>query len=143
VKGALRFHDARREGITAPRMSLEQELGAYINLATFKRDGGAVETPVWFAELDAKLYVFTEADSYKVKRLRRNPKVRVARCGAMGGVTGPWRDGTARVIEDGATERAAYVALRAKYGWQMRLVDLVSRIAGRIENRAILEITLQ
>ncbi len=29
---------------------------SYINLATFRRNGKAVETPVWFAILDGKLY---------------------------------------------------------------------------------------
>jgi PPOX class probable F420-dependent enzyme len=123
-------------------MNLDRELGSYISLVTFKRDGSPVETAVWFAERDAKLYVFTEGGSYKVKRLRRNSRVRVARCGAMGRVTGAWRDGRGRVIEDRRIEDAAYVALRAKYGWQMWLVDLLSRLAGRIDDRAILEITL-
>ena len=124
-------------------MNLDRELGNYISLVTFKRDGSPVETAVWFAEHDAKLYVFTEGDSYKVKRLRRDARVRVAGCGVMGRVTGEWRDGSARVIEDRRVEDAAYVALRAKYGWQMRLVDMLSRLAGRIDDRVILEITLE
>jgi PPOX class probable F420-dependent enzyme len=97
---------------------------------------------VWFAERDHKLYVFTERDSYKVKRLRRDARVKVARCGALGRVTGAWLSGHARVVEDARTEGAAYEALRAKYGWQMLLVDTFSRLAGRIDGRAILEISL-
>ena len=45
---------------------------AYLNLATFRRSGAAVETPVWFAAHAGRLYVFTEADAGKVKRLRAN-----------------------------------------------------------------------
>ena len=37
--------------------SLDSE--SYINLATFRRNGETVETPVWFAVRDGKLYVFT------------------------------------------------------------------------------------
>ena len=37
----------------------------YISLATFRRNGDAVRTPVWFAESGGCLYVFTEADSGK------------------------------------------------------------------------------
>ena len=123
-------------------MNLDRELGSYISLVTFRRDGKAVETPVWFAERDRRLYVFTEGGSYKVKRLRRDARVKVARCGALGRVTGPWRAGHGRVVEDHPTEAAAYEALRAKYGWQMTLVDALSRLAGRIDDRAILEISL-
>jgi len=36
--------------------------------------------------------------------------------------------------------RGADAALRAKYGWQMRLVDFFSRLTGRYGRRAILEI---
>jgi PPOX class probable F420-dependent enzyme len=121
-------------------MSLDRDFGSYVSLRTYKRDGRAVDTPVWFAERHRKLYVFTEGDSFKVKRLRRNPRVQVARCGAFGRVTGVWHDGTARVVADARTEAAAYEALRAKYGWQMRLIDLLSRLAGRMKGRVILEI---
>jgi uncharacterized protein len=121
---------------------LDRELGSYLSLATYRRDGRAVETPVWFAEREGKLYVFTEGGSYKVKRLRRDSRVRVARCGALGRVSGQWRSGSARVVDDARIVDSAYAALRAKYGWQMTLVDLLSRIAGRIGDRAILEISL-
>jgi hypothetical protein len=123
-------------------MNLDRELGSYVSLATFKRDGTAVETAVWFAERDDKLYVFTEGGSYKVKRLRRNPRVKVARCSALGRITGTWREGQGRVVDDERIEGAAYDALRAKYGWQMRLVDVLSRVAGRIDDRVIIEISL-
>jgi hypothetical protein len=34
-----------------------------------------VKTPVWFVLHDGALYVYTEADSWKVKRVRNNPRV--------------------------------------------------------------------
>ena len=127
----------------APAKNLDRELGSYISLRTYKKDGTAVDTPVWFAEGSGKLYVFTEADSYKVKRLRRDTRVQVAACGMTGSVSGAWLDGHARVVEGRRLVDRAYAALHAKYGWQMRLVDLLSRLAGRIHNRSILEIELQ
>jgi hypothetical protein len=51
----------------------------YISLATFRKSGQAVNTPVWFAEYDEKLYVMTRSDSGKYKRIRNNPQVRIAR----------------------------------------------------------------
>jgi len=70
----------------------------HICLATFKRDGTAVETPVWFAEANGKLYLRTIANSGKVKRIRNNPSVRLAPCTIAGKVTGPWLDAQARLL---------------------------------------------
>ena len=39
-----------------------------------RRNGNAVETPVWFAEHAGKLYVFSAGDAGKVKRLRNSPR---------------------------------------------------------------------
>ena len=100
---------------------------AYVSLLSYKRDGGSVATPVWAAPLDGKLVVFTLKDSFKVKRIRRNPKVRVAKCGVAGKLLGPWHDGTCVVVADPAHEARAYAALDAKYGWQMRLGTFLRR----------------
>lgn len=113
---------------------------SYINLVTFRRDGRGVPTPVWFARLGDRLYVFTDGTSAKVKRIRATKKVRIAACDVRGKVTGAWIDGRARVVAEPDLVARAYAALRAKYGWQMRLVDTVSWMAGRIGRRAILEI---
>lgn len=48
----------------------------YVSLATFRRDGRAVPTPVWVAEHAGRLYVFTEGTAGKVKRLRNDPRDR-------------------------------------------------------------------
>ena len=120
--------------------SLERE--RYISLATFRRNGKAVETPVWFALREGRLYVFSEARAGKVKRLRNDPRVRVAPCSVRGKVKGRWLEGRGRRVEDPAAVAAAYQALGRKYGWQMRLTDLLSRLAGRYDQRAILELEI-
>jgi len=112
----------------------------YLSLATFRRSGVEVRTPVWFAAADGKLYVFTSGDSGKAKRLRNSPRARIAPCDARGGVRGAWREATARLVTDRARIARAGDALRAKYGWQMTILDLFSRVAGRIERRAWIEI---
>ena len=112
----------------------------YLSLATFRRSGVEVRTPVWFAAADGKLYVFTSGDSGKAKRLRNSPRARIAPCDARGGVWGAWREATARLVTDRALIARAGDALRAKYGWQMTILDLFSRVAGRIERRAWIEI---
>jgi uncharacterized protein len=113
---------------------------AYLSLATFRRDGRAVQTPVWFARRGDRLYVFSEGDAGKVKRLRNGPRARVAACNVRGGLRGDWIEARGRVVDDANTVRDAYAALRAKYGWQMAVVDFFSRLTGRIGNRAIVEL---
>jgi PPOX class probable F420-dependent enzyme len=61
----------------------------YVSLITFRKSGVAVPTPVWFGEKDDKLYVKTRSDSGKYKRIRNNPKVRIAPCTVRGRITGP------------------------------------------------------
>ncbi len=114
----------------------------YLNLATFRRDGRAVETTVWFALRNGKLYLFTDGTSGKVKRLRANLNVRIAPCDVRGKPKGEWIEGTGRRVDDPATVQAAYAVLRGKYGLQMRNLDFFSRLSGRISRRAILELAV-
>ena len=62
--------------------------GKYLSLTTYRRDGSPVSTPVWFVEEGGRLFVTTGADSYKAKRLRRNPVALVAPCSARGALKG-------------------------------------------------------
>jgi PPOX class probable F420-dependent enzyme len=53
----------------------------YISLETFRKTGAGVRTPVWFAAdpgAPETLYLYSEADAGKVKRIRNNSHVRVA-----------------------------------------------------------------
>jgi PPOX class probable F420-dependent enzyme len=112
----------------------------YMALTTFRRSGAEVRTPVWFAAMDGKIYVFTTGESGKVKRLRRSSRARVAPSDVRGGVRGEWWDVAARLVtEPGLIERA-HAALRAKYGWQAWVGDVFSRLTGRIRRRAWIEI---
>jgi PPOX class probable F420-dependent enzyme len=114
----------------------------YINLETFKKDGNGVKTPVWAAPLDGRLVVFTDGTSYKVKRLRRDPRIRAAPCDVRGNVKGAWLDGTGRILDDDADKARAMAALRRKYGWQIRVLDVFSWLGRRIGRRAFLELTI-
>jgi PPOX class probable F420-dependent enzyme len=86
----------------------------YISLETFKKNGQGVKTPVWFVLHNNALYAYTEADSWKVKRIRNNPRVRVAVCNVRGAVKSPWLDATASIV-DGEERRAADKLLDRKY----------------------------
>ncbi len=123
-------------------MATELEGARYLSLSTYRRSGVPVDTPVWFAADAGKLYVFSANDAGKIKRLRSSSRARVAACDARGGLRGDWVEATARIVDEAATQRRAYSALRAKYGLQMRLVDFFSRLSGRIGHRAVIEIEI-
>jgi len=112
----------------------------YLSLATFRRDGRAVATPIWFAADGAVLYAFSAGEAGKIKRLRNSPRARIAACDARGNVHGEWRDARAYVVTDPAQRARADQALHGKYGWQMWLADAGSRLTGRYAKRAYLRI---
>ncbi len=87
---------------------------SFISLTTFRKMGVAVPTPVWFGEKDGKLYVMTRSDMGKTKRIRNNPKVRVAPCGMLGKVTGPQFEAIARILPP-EEHRSARQSINRKY----------------------------
>jgi PPOX class probable F420-dependent enzyme len=115
----------------------------YVSFATFRKNGAAVATPVWFAEHGGRYYFFSAGNAGKVKRLRNSDRARVAACDVRGKVLGPWLPARARLIGDPATIAPAARALRAKYGFQSWLGDWLSRLSGRIGRRAWIEIELE
>jgi uncharacterized protein len=70
----------------------------YISLATFRKSGAKVATPVWFGEDGDKLYVMTLSKMGKTKRIRNNPQVTVAPCTMRGKLTGPEVAAMARIL---------------------------------------------
>ena len=102
----------------------------YLNLESYRRDGTPVRTPVWFAEEPGAFYIYSLADAGKVKRVRREPRVRIVPCAFRGEPRGTWVDAEAR-IADAAGEARGHALLDRKYGWKKRLGNLTSRLFGR------------
>jgi len=91
----------------------------YISLATFRKTGVAVYTPIWFAEEGDKLYFMTNSELGKIKRIRNNAQVKIAPCTIRGKITGPEFVATARLLpieEAGRVRRA----INSKY-WLARV----------------------
>ena len=114
----------------------------YVSLATYRKTGAEVRTPVWAAEDNGRFYVFSEARAGKVKRLRNNDRARLAECNMRGKILGPWCNARARIVNDEQTIKRAYAALHAKYGLQMKIADLFSKLTGRYDKRAMIEIEM-
>ena len=127
-------------------MSTEQieflERGKYMSLATRKRSGEFVATPVWFAPDGGSYYVFSAGDAGKVKRLRNFTESRIAPCTVTGKLLGEWMDTRASVLEAADDQREALDALRRKYGWQMCLTDFFSALTGKMHRRAYIRVDL-
>ncbi len=108
--------------------------GKYLSLTSFRRDGTGVATPVWFVADDGSLLVETDADSYKVKRIRRDPHVRIAPCDARGRLRGEPVEAEARILPE--SERARVEQLLAqKYRIDRVIVYPLYRLLTRLRGR--------
>ena len=112
----------------------------YVSLATFRRNGREVRTPVWIAELESRYYLFSEGEAGKVKRIRANGRARLAACTFRGRVKSDWLEANARIVSEPDVVENAYARLRRKYGWSMKVGDFFSKLSGRYEKRAIIEV---
>lgn len=126
--------------MTQPDLARER----YVSLASFRRDGREVRTPVWIARDGDQLVVYTNRKSGKVKRIRNSSRVRLAPCDARGRLRSPevWVDARARVRDDPATLERGLAAIQGKYGWQMALALFASRLSGRYADRTVIEVEL-
>lgn len=118
------------------------EGGNYMSFATRKKSGDFVATPVWFAPDGDSYYVFSAGNAGKVKRLRNFSESRIAPCTATGTLTGEAMDAKAFILETKAEQDTALNALRRKYGWQMSIGDLFSKITGKMDKRAYIRVEL-
>jgi uncharacterized protein len=98
-------------------------------IETYRKTGEAVRTPVWFIEENGELFVRSDSRTGKVKRIRNNPKVRVAPCTFGGTLKGDWVDGEARILEQGQSEHV-FNLLNKKYGLSYRSVRLLQLVMG-------------
>jgi uncharacterized protein len=115
---------------------------AYISLATFRKTGETVATPVWFAAEGDRYFVFSNGNAGKVKRLRNSSRARLAACDVRGKLLGEWHEAQAVLIDDADNIRHAHAALLRKYGWQMAMLDFFAGLFGRKKQRAFIEVRL-
>jgi uncharacterized protein len=108
---------------------------SYISLITFRKTGEPVATPVWFAERNGTLYLFTFPEAGKVKRIRHTARVTFAPCTVRGKVTGPASEGMARILSEPADEALAEQTLAKKYGLIWHLYNAFSDIGDVLRRR--------
>ena len=98
----------------------------YLTIETYRKNGEAVRTPVWFIEKDGGLFVRTDNDTGKAKRIKRNPHVRIAPCNMRGEPRGEWLSAEAKFAGQEVAEKT-YQLLKKKYGLQYRLLRFIGK----------------
>jgi PPOX class probable F420-dependent enzyme len=118
----------------------------FVTVTTFKKSGDAVAAPMWIGRDGDDLFVWTPADSWKVKRVRNNPRVTLVPCGRFGKPDEGAQpvDGTAHVVTDPATVERLTKVIQRKYGLEFHVVTFIERLAarGRRTPRVILRIAV-
>lgn len=89
--------------------------GNYVSLVTFRADGTEVPTAVWIVRDGDALLVVTDPSSGKVRRIRANPRVRLAPCDVRGRESGERVDATATLLDEAGTQRAIDL-VRRRFG---------------------------
>jgi uncharacterized protein len=113
-------------------MAIDQLKGKqYINLETFRKNGMGVRTPVWFVQEGDTLFIRTDANSGKVKRIRSTGQVNIAACKMDGSLLGDWFSAQARQITDNDTAQKVDRLLDRKYGLMKKMFGLARIVQGR------------
>jgi PPOX class probable F420-dependent enzyme len=118
------------------KMFIDLKEATFVALETFKKSGEGVITPTWITGKDGKLYIWTELNSWKVKRIRNNPNVRICESDVAGNPKGEWFEAQARILETDEARENAHRLFLSKYKLQFRLFSLL----GRKSPKAVLEI---
>jgi PPOX class probable F420-dependent enzyme len=98
----------------------------YLSLETFRKNGQAVRTPVWFAGLPEegvpeKLYVYSTEDSGKAKRIRNSGRARVAPCTGRGKLLGEWANAQAEIAAGTEAEHGMQMLDKKYFPWKQLL----------------------
>jgi PPOX class probable F420-dependent enzyme len=127
-RASSRFYDAIRSGKARDAEPAASGFGhlaghKYALLVTYRRSGEAVPTPVWFGvDEQGRFYCRTGKLAAKAKRIRNNPRVKVAPCSVRGVPQGPYAEGTARIVDPSGQEHAER-AIQSNYGTFRRIYE--------------------
>lgn len=100
-----------------------------ISLETYRRNGEPVRTPVWFLEEDGVIFVHTSGGSGKVKRIRRNPRVRIAPSHFRGKPKADYIDARAELETSPEIVRNYHSRIYKKYGLQGVFTTFIQRFS--------------
>lgn len=106
--------------------------GRYLSVTTYRRDGTAVRTPVWFVEEGGRLLAQTEPTSGKVKRIRANSSVGVALCSARGRLKDVPHPAHAEIVEGQEVMDRIEALIKAKYRMDLLVIGPLRWVQERL-----------
>ena len=106
----------------------------FLSLETYRKNGETIKSPMWFAQDNDALYLWTMADTSKVKRIRNNPNVNIAPCKRMGEVTGEWMTAHATIDDSPILVAQVEAMLLKKIGLFFRIFRFIDAIRDRQKN---------
>lgn len=114
-------------------MSITDE--KYVSFTTFRRNGERKSLPVWIVPVDGGAGFTTGSQSWKLKRLRNDPRCELQPCNGRGAVTEGSIVVTGMAREATAEEhQRIQSAVSDKYGFTAKLVKIpaaVQRLFGK------------
>ena len=109
----------------------------YLNLETFRKNGQAIKTPVWFVQAGETFFVWTQANAGKAKRIRNNGAVRIVPCTSSGEVLGEWLPARAQANEAPEAISELEKLMKKKYGIMFHIFGFLGRLRGGAKYTAI------
>ena len=120
-------------------MSTQFKNQKYINVETFRKNGEGVKIPVWFVEDSGSFFVWTEANSWKVRRIRNNGKIKIAPSTASGEPISEWVE--AHATADASPDALEHVTKIMKKKYDLSFAGF--RLSGKLRKANYTAIRIQ
>ena len=133
ILDAGRMHKTIATPTSPTSESTELALARYVVLTTFTRHNTPKHTPIWPIDTgDGRIGFVTSSKTWKVKRINENSRVALQPSDAKGR---PLADtiavgGSAEVVV-GEAFQAVRRKVKTKYGYQLRMIDMLHARPGR------------
>ena len=117
----------------------------FVSLTTWKKNGEKVASAMWLARDGDALVMWTPADSWKVKRIRRDSRVELTPCGRTGKVNEATNTTSGSAVVDADPTETARVKqlIKAKYGFEFHVITFLEKIVARgSKDRVVVRVTV-
>ena len=122
-----------------PELTKVIEESREVFITTYDSGGKPGAVPVWFDYHQAKVYISTYPDSLKCRKIRQNPRVKLA----FGARRGPSVEGTARFVsEEDVIAQVAPLHSQKYSGGPWRSVEHLTRMWKEARERVLLEVSI-
>ncbi len=100
----------------------------FVSIESYRKNGTGVKSPVWITHEDGKLYCWTGADSWKVKRIRNNPEVKLAESDAQGNLKSDQVPALGKVLDAPQDVKTQVGRMAKKFGIRFRMFQIVGML---------------